>query len=63
MQDHEKTYYTVPEVAKILNLSVITIRRYIKDKKIQGFYKMGKEYRIEIEDLERFIEEIKNQNK
>lgn len=63
MLDQQKTYYIVSEVAKILNLSIITIRRYIKDKKIQGFYKMGKEYRIEKEDLEKFIKEVKSNNK
>lgn len=63
MLDQQKTYYIVYEVAKILSLSIITIRRYIKDKKIQGFYKMGKEYRIEKEDLEKFIKEVKNSNR
>lgn len=55
-----KTYYTIVEVANELNLSVVTIRRYVKDKKIKGFYKMGKEWRIEKEKLEAFFEEIKN---
>jgi len=58
----EKTinYYTVKEVGELLNLSPITIRRYIKGQKIKGFYKLGKEYRIEKEDLEKFIKEVKN---
>jgi len=56
-----KTYYTIPEVAKELNLSVVTVRRYVKDKKIKGFYKMGREWRIEKEKLEAFLEEVKNQ--
>jgi excisionase family DNA binding protein len=43
----------------ILNLSPITIRRYIKNQKIKGFYKLGKEWRIEKEDLEKFIKEVK----
>jgi excisionase family DNA binding protein len=55
-----KSYYTVPEVAKELNLSVITVRRYV-NKKIKGFYKMGKEWRIEKEKLEVFLKELKNQ--
>jgi excisionase family DNA binding protein len=54
-----KTYYTIPEVAEKLNLSVITVRRYV-NKKIKGFYKMGKEWRIEKEKLEAFLEEAKN---
>lgn len=57
----EKSYYTVHETCQLLNLSVVTIRRYIKNKKVQGFYKMGREWRIEKEKLEAFLEEIKNQ--
>ena len=56
-----KTYYTIPEVAKQLNLSVVTVRRYVKDKKIKGFYKMGKEWRLEKEKLVVFLEELQNQ--
>ena len=55
-----KTYYTIPEVAKELNLSVVTVRRYV-NRKIKGFYKMGKEWRIEKEKLEAFLKELKNQ--
>jgi excisionase family DNA binding protein len=62
MSETKLNYYIVSEVAKILNLSIVTIRRYIKLKKIKGFYKMGKEYRIEKLDLEKFIKEVKNKN-
>ena len=60
MLENQKPYYIVKEVSQILTLSIVTIRRYIKDKKIKGFYKMGKEYRIEKEDLEKFIKAVKN---
>lgn len=63
MPEKTKSYYIVKEVGEILNLSPITIRRYIKDQKIKGFYKLGKEWRIEKEDLEKFIKEVKNMNK
>jgi excisionase family DNA binding protein len=59
MLENNQSYYIVKEVSAILNLSPITIRRYIKDKKIKGFYKLGKEWRIEKEDLEKFIKEVK----
>jgi len=62
MLENQKPYYIVKEVSQILALSIVTIRRYIKDKKIKGFYKMGKEYRIEKEDLESFIKVVKNKN-
>jgi excisionase family DNA binding protein len=63
MLENNQSYYIVKEVSAILNLSPITIRRYIKDKKIKGFYKLGKEWRIEKEDLEKFIKEVKNSKK
>jgi excisionase family DNA binding protein len=63
MPENNQSYYIVKEVGQILNLSPITIRRYIKEKKIKGFYKLGKEWRIEKEDLEKFIKEVKNNNK
>jgi excisionase family DNA binding protein len=59
MVNNLKSYYIVKEVSEILDLSIVTIRRYIKVQKIKGFYKLGKEYRIEKEDLEKFIKEIK----
>jgi excisionase family DNA binding protein len=59
--DFKKTYYTAKEACLLLNLSVITIRRYIKAKKIKGFYKVGREWRIEKPDFEKFLEELKNQ--
>ena len=63
MPENNQSYFIVKEVGAILNLSPITIRRYIKEKKIKGFYKLGKEWRIEKEDLEMFIKEVKNSNK
>jgi len=62
MVNNQKSYYIVKEVSEILNLSIVTVRRYIKAKTIPGFYKLGKEYRIEKEDLERFIKEAKNKS-
>jgi excisionase family DNA binding protein len=59
MLENNQSYYIVKEVSVILNLSPITIRRYIKNQKIKGFYKLGKEWRIEKEDLEKFIKEVK----
>ncbi len=54
-------YYTVGEVAKQLNLSDLTIRRYIKSKKIQA-YKIGREYRIDTSNLQNFIYTLKEQS-
>lgn len=60
MPENNRTYYIVKEVGLVLNLSPITIRRYIKEKRIKGFYKLAKEWRIEKEDLESFIKAVKN---
>jgi len=55
-------YLTVTQVSKELKLSLLTIRRYIKAKKLKA-YKLGRQYRIEIKDFEEFIEGVKNQSK
>lgn len=51
--------YTVIEVAEILKLDIETIRRYIYAKKIKA-YKVGKEWRIEEDDLMEFIRRDSN---
>lgn len=63
LDNSNKTYYNVREVANLLNLSEISIRRYIKQSRIKGFYKLGKEWRIEKEDFESFLRKVKNVNK
>lgn len=63
MPKSQKPYYIVKEVSKMLNLSIVTIRRYIKDKKIKGFYKLGKEWRVEKKDLENFLKDVKSNNR
>ena len=50
----QTNYYTVDQVAKKLNLSLLTIRRYIKAKKLSA-YKIGREYRIEKVDFDKFM--------
>jgi len=51
-------FYTVREIMKLLNLSRLTIYRYIEAKKIKT-YKFWLEYRIEKKDLEQFINKSK----
>ena len=48
-------YLTVREVAEMLQLNEVTIRRYIGEGKIKA-YKFGRNYRIEKEELDRFLE-------
>ncbi len=57
----QKSYYLLKEVAEILDLSLVTVRRYLKEGRIKGFYKLGREWRIEKVSLEKFLEDVKNQ--
>lgn len=50
----EKAYYTAKELAEMLSMNVMTIYRYIKAKRLKA-YKIGKEFRIEREEFERFL--------
>lgn len=50
----EKQFYTTQELANLLSYNVMTIYRYIKDSKLKA-YKIGKEFRIEKEDFDIFI--------
>jgi len=48
---------TVSEVAKILNLHEITIRRHIKQGRLRAV-KVGRQVRIRREDLEEFMKPV-----
>lgn len=52
------TFYKVQEVAGMLQVTKMTIYRYIKAKKIKA-YKIGKEIRIDGSDFQDFMESIK----
>ena len=48
-------FYTLNEVAEILQLTPRTIQSYVKDKKIRAI-KFGRVWRISDEDLRTFVE-------
>ncbi|KKQ41955.1 MAG: binding domain, excisionase family protein [Parcubacteria group bacterium GW2011_GWE2_37_8] len=50
----EKEFYTAKELADKLRVNVMTIYRYIKAGKVRA-YKIGKEFRIERSEFERFL--------
>ena len=50
-------YYSIKEVAKILRVAYLTVYRWIKSSKLKA-YRAGKQYRIEKEDLERFMSKL-----
>jgi len=58
MNNKEKDFYTAQELADKLQVNVMTIYRYIKAKKIRA-YKIGKEFRIDEQEFDRFLESVK----
>jgi excisionase family DNA binding protein len=53
-----KEFYTAHELAEKLEVNVMTIYRYIKAKKLKA-YKLGKEFRIDLSEFERFLNSVK----
>lgn len=51
--------YTTKQVAELLQVSVITIRRYIKSGKLKAS-KIGKDYRISERDIKQLLNETKD---
>jgi len=54
----QKEFYLVEELAKKLRVSNMTIYRYIKAGKLKA-YKIGKEFRINKEEFQRFLDKVK----
>jgi len=52
--DKNRRFLTPSEVAKELQLNLLTIYKYIRNKKILAV-KFGRKYRIAKEDLDNFI--------
>ena len=58
MKNENKYFYTAQETANILKVNIMTIYRYIKAGKITA-YKIGKEFRIEKKEFEKFLDKAK----
>ena len=58
-QNTDFEFYTLQEVADILKVSYITIFRWVKAGKLTA-HKIGKQHRVKVEDLDKFIEDSKN---
>lgn len=54
----KKEFYTAQQLAEKLQVNVMTIYRYIDKKKLSA-YKIGKEYRIDEVEFEKFITNFK----
>ena len=53
-----KDFYTAKDLADKLGVNIMTIYRYIGAKKLKA-YKIGKEYRIDRTEFERFLTSVK----
>lgn len=54
----EKEFYTAKDLADKLGVNIMTIYRYIKSKKLKA-YKIGKEFRIDKEEFNNFLDNVK----
>jgi excisionase family DNA binding protein len=54
MQDN---FYRAEDLAKELKVNIMTIYRYIKAKKLKA-YKIGKEFRIDKVEFNKFLNEV-----
>lgn len=53
-----KDFYTAKDLAEKLGLNIMTIYRYIDAKKLTA-YKIGKEFRIDKKEFEKFLNSVK----
>ena len=56
--DKNRRFLTPSEVAKELQLNLLTIYKYIRNRKLSAI-KFGRKYRIEKVDLDKFIKSKK----
>ena len=56
--EKEKEFYTSQELADKLRVNIMTIYRYIKAEKLKA-YKIGKDFRIDKDEFNKFLESIK----
>ncbi len=54
----QKEFYRAEELAEKLRVNIMTIYRYIKARKIKA-YKIGKEFRVEKREFEKFLDKVK----
>jgi excisionase family DNA binding protein len=54
MIQENKEFYTAKQLAETLSVNVMTIYRYINAKRLIA-YKIGKEFRIEKNEFDRFL--------
>jgi excisionase family DNA binding protein len=55
--DITKEFFTAFDLAEKLGVNIMTIYRYIKAGRLKA-YKIGKEFRIDKEEFERFMKSV-----
>jgi excisionase family DNA binding protein len=58
MSQTHKEFYTAKELADKLGVNIMTIYRYIKAKRLMA-YKIGKEFRIDKNEFQRFLNSVR----
>ena len=58
----QQEFYTARELADKLRVNIMTIYRYIGAKKLKS-YKIGKEFRIDKEEFESFLNKAQTNGK
>lgn len=56
----ENKFYTIEQVAEMLQVVYLTVYRWIQDGKLKAV-KAGKQYRIRQSDLDKFLETKENE--
>ena len=54
----DKEFYKAEDLAKLLEVNIMTIYRYIKAGRLKA-YKIGKEFRINKEEFNNFLNKVK----
>ncbi len=54
----EKEFYRAEDLAKLLDVNIMTIYRYIKAKRLKA-YKIGREFRIDKNEFNNFLNSVK----
>lgn len=54
----EKGFYKAEDLAKLLDVNIMTIYRYIKAGRLVA-YKIGKEFRIERKEFKSFLSKVR----
>ncbi|MEK7552143.1 MAG: helix-turn-helix domain-containing protein [Patescibacteria group bacterium] len=53
----EKEFYRAEDLARLLEVNIMTIYRYIKARRLKA-YKIGREFRIEKKEFESFLNKV-----